>query len=198
MKKVTIIGAGVIGLCSAYYLQKEGYEITVIDRADITEGCSFGNMGYMSPSHFEPLASPGIIAQGLKWMLNASSPFYIKPRLSMDLIKWGYHFWKKSNAKTVSLNAPHLLALLLLSRQLINELRNDTGDSFEMKEKGCLMMCKQQKSLDHEFHMADEAEKMGLHVERLNAQQVQELEPGIELNVSGAVLFKNDCHFNLS
>ena len=196
MKKVTIIGAGVIGLCSAYYLQKEGYEITVLDRADITDGCSFGNMGYMSPSHFEPLASPGIIAQGLKWMLNSSSPFYIKPRFSMDLIKWGYHFWKKSNAKTVSLNSPHLLALLLLSRQLIYELRNDTGDSFEMKEKGCLMMCKQQKSLDHEFHMADEAEKLGLHVERLNAQQVQELEPGIELNVSGAVLFKDDCHFN--
>ena len=64
--KVIIIGGGIIGLCSAYYLQKEGYEVTVIERGDITDGCSFGNMGYMSPSQFVPLASPGIIAEGFK------------------------------------------------------------------------------------------------------------------------------------
>ena len=66
---ITVIGAGVIGLCSAYYLQKEGYEVTVIDRGNITDGCSFGNMGYMSPSHFIPLASPGIISEGIRHML---------------------------------------------------------------------------------------------------------------------------------
>ena len=83
--KVSIIGAGIIGLSCAYYLRKEGHEVTVIDSGDITTGCSFGNMGYVSPSHFTPLATPGIVAQGIKWMLNASSPFYIKPRLNMDL-----------------------------------------------------------------------------------------------------------------
>ncbi|MGB5006828.1 MAG: FAD-dependent oxidoreductase, partial [Ferruginibacter sp.] len=92
--KVTIIGGGVIGLCSAYYLQQEGHEITVIDRGDITDGCSFGNMGYISPSHFIPLASPGIISEGFKHMLSSSSPFYIKPRLNWQLMQWGYHFWK--------------------------------------------------------------------------------------------------------
>ena len=76
--KVTIVGGGVIGLCSAYYLQKAGHEVTVIDRGDITDGCSFGNMGYISPSHFIPLATPGIVSQGLKWMMSSSSPFYIK------------------------------------------------------------------------------------------------------------------------
>ncbi|RZM11692.1 MAG: FAD-dependent oxidoreductase [Pedobacter sp.] len=67
--QATIIGAGIIGLCSAYYLQKEGVEVTVIERGDISDGCSFGNMGYMSPSHFMPLASPGIIAEGFKHIL---------------------------------------------------------------------------------------------------------------------------------
>ena len=194
--KVVIIGGGVIGLCSAYYLQKDGHDITVIDRGDISDGCSFGNMGYMSPSHFIPLASPGIIAEGLKHMLSSSSPFYIKPRLNGDLIRWAYHFWKSSNAKTVEKNAPHLNNILQLSRHLINDMRNDIGDSFELEEKGCFMLCKHQKTLEHEFHTADDAEKFGLKVERLNASQVQQMEPDVEMNIAGAVLFKDDCHFH--
>jgi D-amino-acid dehydrogenase len=193
---ITIIGGGVIGLCSAYYLQQEGYEITVIDRGDITDGCSFGNMGYISPSHFIPLASPGIIAEGFKHMLSSSSPFYIKPRLNGQLIKWGYHFWKNSNATTVQKNSPHLNNLLQLSRHLINDMRDAIGDVFDMEEKGCLMMCKQQKTLDHEFHLADEAEKFGLTVDRLQKDAVQQLEPDVEMDIAGAVLFKDDCHFN--
>ncbi len=196
MKNITIIGGGIIGLSCAYYLQKEGYQVTIIDRGNITDSCSFGNMGYVSPSHFVPLASPGIISQGLKWMLSSTSPFYIKPRLNLDLMQWGYHFWKSSTAEMVQKNGPHINDILQMSRRLINEMRTDIGDTFEMEEKGCLMMCRQQKTLDHEFHLADEAEKFGLKVERLNKDQVQQLEPTVELNVAGAVLFKDDCHLN--
>ncbi len=194
--QITIIGGGVIGLSSAFYLQQQGYAVTVIERGDITDGCSFGNMGYISPSHFVPLASPGIIAEGLKHMLSSSSPFYVKPRLNWELLQWGYHFWKSSNAKTVEKNAPHLNAILQLSRHLINDMRDTIGDTFNMEEKGCMMMCKGQKTLEHEFHLADDAEKLGLKVERLNAAQVQALEPDVELNIAGAVLFKDDCHFD--
>ena len=196
MEKITIIGGGVIGLATAYFLQKEGYDITVIERNDITDGCSFGNMGYISPSHFVPLASPGIIAEGFKHMLSSSSPFYVKPRLNWALVQWGYHFWKSSNAKTVAKHAPHLNNILQMSRHLVDGLRDDIGDTFNMETKGCLMMCKQQKTLDHEFHLADDAEKLGLKVDRLNAQQVQALEPDVALAVAGAVLFKDDCHFD--
>ncbi|MGG9963205.1 NAD(P)/FAD-dependent oxidoreductase [Ferruginibacter sp. SUN106] len=196
MSEIVVIGGGVIGLSSAYYLNKAGYNVTVIERGDITDGCSFGNMGYISPSHFVPLASPGIISQGLKWMLSPTSPFYIKPRLNLDLMQWGYHFWKSSNAATVEKNSPHLNNILQLSRKLINDLRNDIGNTFDMEEIGCLMMCKQQKTLDHEFHMADDAEMLGLKVERLVKEDVQKLEPNVEVNVAGAVLFKDDCHFN--
>lgn len=196
MSEVTVIGGGVIGLSAAYYLNKAGYEVTVIERGDITDGCSFGNMGYISPSHFVPLASPGIISQGLKWMLSASSPFYIKPRINLDLMQWGYHFWKSSTAAKVEKNSPHLNDILQYSRKLVDELRNDIGDTFSMQTIGCLMMCKQQKTLDHEFHLADEAEMFGLKVDRLVKDQVQALEPDVEIDVAGAVLFKDDCHFN--
>ncbi len=196
MAHTIVVGGGIIGLCSAYYLQKEGHQVTVIERGDINDGCSFGNMGYMSPSHFVPLASPGIIAEGFKYMLSSSSPFYIKPRLDIELIRWAWHFLKNSTATHVKRSAPHLNNILGLSRQLVNDMRITIGDNFDMEEKGCFMLCKEQKTLSHEYHLADEAEKLGLKVERLNAAQVQSLEPDVEIDVAGAVLFKDDCHFD--
>ena len=196
MAHTVIIGGGIIGLCSAYYLQKAGEKVTVIERGDITDGCSFGNMGYMSPSHFVPLASPGIISEGFKYMLSSSSPFYIKPRLDVDFIKWAWHFYRSSTVENVRKSAPHLNNILQLSRQLINDMRDELGDNFDMEAKGCFMMCKGKAALEHEYHLADDAEKLGLIVERLNAAEVQALEPDVELNVAGAVLFKDDCHFN--
>lgn len=196
MAHTIIVGGGIIGLCSAYYLQKEGHTVTIIERGDITDGCSFGNMGYMSPSHFVPLASPGIISEGIKYMLSSSSPFYIKPRLNLELIQWAWHFYKNSTAAHVKRAAPHLNNILQLSRNLINDMRTEIGDSFDMEAKGCFMMCKQQKTLDHEFHLADDAEKLGLVVQRMNAAQVQALETDVEIDVAGAVLFKDDCHFD--
>jgi len=79
-ENIVVIGGGIIGLSSAYFLQKEGYQVTVIDKSDITSGASFVNAGYITPSHIIPLASPGKIAQGIKWMFNSASPFYMKPR----------------------------------------------------------------------------------------------------------------------
>src|SRR5687767_10447228 len=105
---ITIIGGGVIGLCSAYYLKNQGHKVTVIERNDLTDGCSFGNMGYISPSHFVPLATPGMISQGLKWMMSSSSPFYIQPRLDADLLRWGAAFWRSATARRMNESIPHL------------------------------------------------------------------------------------------
>ena len=194
--QVTIIGGGVIGLCSAYYLNKEGYQVTVIDRNNITGGCSFGNMGYISPSHFIPLASPGIIAQGVKWMMSSSSPFYIKPRLNLDLISWGMTFWRKSTAKNVEQNAPHLNNLLQLSRHLMNDFKNELPDSFDMTEKGCWLLYKSEKTGDHEKHLTEQARGFGLKSIICDAKEVQAKEPDVEVNVSGGVLYLDDCHLN--
>jgi D-amino-acid dehydrogenase len=194
--KVTVIGAGVIGLCCAYYLQKEGFEVTVVERNDLTDGCSFGNMGYVSPSHFIPLATPGIISQGAKWMMSASSPFYIKPRFNIDLIKWGMQFWKKANAQHVEASAPHLNNLLQLSRALTIDLKNDLAEPFEFLEKGVWMLYKSAKTGEHEKHLAGQANRYGLKTIICNAQQVQDYEKEVEVNVAGGVLYIDDCHLN--
>ena len=74
--KVHIIGGGVIGICTAWYLDEAGFEVVVIDKTDLSDGCSHGNAGLIVPSHFVPLASPGVISKGIKWMFDSKSPFF--------------------------------------------------------------------------------------------------------------------------
>ena len=98
-KKIVIIGGGIIGLSTAYYLQKDGHKVTVIDKSDFSSGASYVNAGYITPSHIIPLSAPGMITKGIKWMFNSSSPFYVKPRLDKDFLEWSWLF-KKSATKT--------------------------------------------------------------------------------------------------
>lgn len=195
-KSAIIIGGGINGLCAAYFLQKQHFDITIIDSGDITNNCSFGNMGYITPSHYVPLASPGIVAEGLSYMLSSSSPFYIKPRLNRHFLRWAYLFYRNSNQENVDKNAPHLVNLLNLSRRLMNEIRADIGNSFEMEEKGCLMMCHSQAAFEKEKKVAAAANQYGLHTEILNRDAVKKYEPDVETDVTGAVLFTDDAHIH--
>src|SRR5438128_8239863 len=119
IKNVVIIGGGVIGLCTAYYAARKGHGVTVLDRnPEQYEGCSFGNAGMVVPSHFVPLAAPGMVALGLKWMWNPESPFYIKPTLNPSVLSWGYKFWRASTPERVERAAPLLRDLSFASRAL--------------------------------------------------------------------------------
>lgn len=194
--RVIIIGGGVIGLSSAYYLSKAGYEVTILDKGKSTNNCSFGNAGYISPSHFIPLASPGIVAQGMKWMMSDTSPFYIKPRLSASLIKWGLKFWSKANQKTVDQNAPHLSNLLQLSRQLMIDMDNDLNGGFALEQKGCFMLYKTKETAHHEAEMAKEAKAFGIDAPIMSKGDIQALEPDVTLDILGGVYFPIDCHLH--
>jgi D-amino-acid dehydrogenase len=196
MSKVIVAGGGIIGMCAAYYLKKEGHDVVVIERGDLKSGTSFGNAGYISPSHFIPLASPGIIAKGMKWMMSSTSPFYIKPRLNMDLIKWGLTFWKRSGQSTMERNIPHMNAILQLSRELTSEIKNDLGNNFRMEEKGCLMLYKSELTEKHEIELAKEAAELNIETQIFNAKEIQQMEPDVEVNVRGGILYPIDCHLH--
>lgn len=193
MKRVSIVGGGIIGLCSAYYLAKEGYGVTVFDQSAMDDGCSYGNAGMIVPSHIIPLAQPGMIAQGMKWMFDSQSPFYIKPRLNSDLIKWGLQFYKHANAKHVEKAMPALRDLSLLSKELYQDIAKE-NDSFFYEEKGLLMLYKTEKMADEMFHEAKEAERLGLEVDYLTRAEVSRLEKGTKTDVLGGIHYKSDAH----
>jgi D-amino-acid dehydrogenase len=197
-KRLLIIGGGVIGLCAAYYSSLNGHRVTVVERGDEEhDGCSFGNAGMIVPSHFVPLAAPGMVALGLKWMWNPESPFYIKPRIDADLFKWGWNFWRASNAECVRRAAPVLRDLHLASRSCFEEFLK-TGAEFGLVQKGLVMLCKSAHTLDEEGQMAEKARELGVPAEVLDRQATAKLDPAVEMDVAGSVYFPRDCHLSPS
>ena len=194
MAKVIIIGGGVIGLSSAYYLKKSGWDVTVIDQSDFLNNCSYGNAGYVCPSHFVPLASPGIIQQGLRWMLNPKSPFYIQPRLSWPLIDWSLKFAKSATAKHVADSAIPLRDAALISQRCYEELAKAPGFDFAYEHKGLFEYFNTKEKAAHGHELVEKAVSLGLDTVYMNADEVQALEPQTKLNIQGAVLFKCDSH----
>ena len=194
MANIIIIGGGIIGLSSAYYLLQQGHQITIIDRTDMLDGCSYGNAGYVSPSHFVPLASPGIVMQGFKWMTNSKSPFYVQPRLSKSLINWGMKFIKSATKANVDASAIPLRDINLLSKQLYEDLCNVPGFSFYYANKGMLDFFKTDENAHHAEEMVAASKKLGLDATLLNKQEVEQIEPTLNIDIKGAVYFKDDSH----
>ena len=142
MSNIGIIGGGIIGLSSAYYLNKAGHKVTIIEQGDLKDGCSFGNAGMIVPSHFIPFATPGMISKGMRWMFSCTSPFYVRPRLNVDLIKWGYQFYKHSTKEHVERSIPALKAISQLSKTLYQQLAKELPFDFGYYERGLLMLYK--------------------------------------------------------
>jgi D-amino-acid dehydrogenase len=194
--KVGIIGGGIIGLSSAYYLTKAGHQVTIIDQSDLTTGCSFGNAGMIVPSHIIPLAAPGMISKGIRWMFNSTSPFYVKPRLSGDLIKWGYHFYRSATKEHVATSAPALRDLSLFSKAMYQQLAKDLPFDFGYHERGLLMLYKTKETEHEEAEMAKLANQHGLEAHVLSAADVQKLEPDVKVDVRGGIYFPGDAHIS--
>lgn len=194
MKNVVIIGGGIMGLSSAYYLHQAGHKVTVLDKGDFLDNCSYGNAGYVCPSHFIPLATPGIVRQGLKWMLNSKSPFYVQPSLSGSLIDWGLKFVKSANKKHVADSAVPLRNIAIFSQQEYKSWTSIPGFDMAYEHKGLLEVFQTQAMADHAHHTVEKAKALGLDTELLNYEELQRLEPQTKINGLGAILFKCDAH----
>ncbi|GLU44988.1 D-amino-acid dehydrogenase [Muricauda sp. NBRC 101325] len=194
-KSVIVVGGGIVGLSTAYFLQKAGHEVTVFDKGDITAGASFVNAGYLTPSHIISLASPGMITQGLKYMFNSASPFYMKPRLDPEFIQWAWYFKKSSTKEKVDLAMPLIRDINLLSRSLYEDIQKsgDLGD-FEIGDRGLLMMYQTDAARDHEMEVIEKAAPLGLEGRILSLDELKKLEPNVELNAKGAILWECDRH----
>jgi len=191
--QVVIVGGGVIGLATAYYALRAGLGVTVLEReSEVGDNCSLGNAGMVVPSHFVPLAAPGMMAKGLRWMLDPESPFYVRPRLSMELARWGWIFYRKSTPSHVGASRELLRDLNLESRRLFSELAED--NDFGWAPRGLLMLCHSEKGLEAEAETAGEAEELGVQADVLDPADAKALDPDITMDVEGAVYYRQDCH----
>lgn len=193
--QVTIVGGGIIGLSSAFYLQKSGWNVTVIDKGDFTNNCSYGNCGYICPSHFIPLATPGIVKQGLKWMWNSKSPFYVQPRPDRNLISWGWKFIRSATARHVESSGIPLRDIAILSKKEYESWLAIPGFDFAYEQKGLLEIFQTDAGAAHAAHTVERAHQLGLtDTLLLDRDALQALEPHTQINGKGAILFQCDAH----
>lgn len=194
---MVVIGAGVIGLASAWYLRKRGLEVTIVDRGkERRDGCSFGNAGMLVPSHVVPLAAPGMVQLGLRMMAQPRSPFYIKPRPSLELLSWMWRFQSACNQSHVDRSAPLLRDLHFRSRALYEALDDELPQGLSLVKRGLLMLCKTQKFLDEEAEAARYSESIGVPAKVLDREATAALDPDIEMDVVGSVFHEQDCHLS--
>ncbi len=196
-ERVVVVGRGIIGLSCAYFLSEAGFEVEVLDQAsESKEGCSFGNAGMIVPSHFVPLAAPGVVRLGMRMMLNPRSPFWIRPRLNANMMKWIYWFMRSANSKHVAECESTLRDFSLMSRTIYLDWADQFQDAFHLKQEGLFMLCKQQATLDEEAHLAQRAREIGLHAKTYDQAGLAKVDPGITMDVAGGVHFEDDCHLD--
>jgi D-amino-acid dehydrogenase len=192
--EAVIIGGGVIGVCSAYYLAQKGVHVLLIEKGEIASGCSYGNGGLIVPSHATPLASPGALGNGLRWLLDSESPFYIKPRLDLDLIKWLIRFALSSGKEQMLRALPAMRDLLLASRTLYDEL-SQTAD-FGFEGNGSLQVFLTEQGFRGGLAEAHLLERFDIPIKVMDGSQVYNLEPALRPNLVGGVYYPRDAHLD--
>jgi len=196
MSKIIIVGGGVVGLFTAWYLSKKGAEVTVFDRGDLTDGCSFGNAGLIVPSHVIPMASPGMLRKGMKNMFNPKSPVAVRMSPDPDLIRWYLRFAGASTVRHVNESVPLLKELSMFSKNLYAELKDSGELDFPIWHKGLLLLYKAQQVGDELSEEAEIARHSGLEVSALTAAEVHKLESDAKPDVSGGFHYHSDDHLN--
>jgi D-amino-acid dehydrogenase len=194
-KRVVVIGGGIVGLCVARAARARGHEVIVVERErDGGDSCSLGNAGLITPSHFVPLAEPGKIAKALTSFLDSRSPFYLRPRLDLGLIRWGLLFLRSSLPTRAAAGAPLLRDLLMESRTLHVTLAEELENAQQLEQRGLLMLCRTQAGLDEEAHVAERARALGMPAELCTPARAAELDPGASMSVVGALHYPLDSH----
>jgi D-amino-acid dehydrogenase len=193
--RVVVVGGGVIGAACAHFLARDGWRVTVVDRAGFGSACSHANCGYVCPSHVLPLAAPGAVEGAVRALLSPGSPFTIKPRLDLALWTWLYRFARRCNARDMLAAGRAIAALLNSSRQLYDQLMQEEGFDCEWQTKGLLFVLRSRQGMKHYAHTAAlQRDTFGVPVERYDGDAVTALEPALKPGLGGGFLYRGDAH----
>jgi D-amino-acid dehydrogenase len=193
---VVILGSGVIGVASAYYLAKAGHAVTVVDRqAAPALETSFGNAGEVSPGYSAPWAGPGVPIKAIKWMLMQHSPLVIWPMLDPAMWRWGAMMLANCTARAYALNKSRMVPIAEYSRDCLKALRKDTGITYDNRAQGTLQLFRTQAQLDSIGGDVEVLKQYGVPFKVLDKAGFCEVEPALKLTQEkfvGALLLPND------
>ncbi len=192
--KVIVLGAGVIGVASAWYLASDGHEVTVVDRqAEPGQETSFANGGQISASHAEPWARPSMLPKVLKWLGREDAPLRFRPRADPAQWRWGLGFLRECMPGRFERNTRALAGLATFSRECLRSLRNRTGIHYDELARGILHFCTDERDFEALSHHAEAMKALGIAREVKSPQQCLEIEPALrDVKVAGGIYTPED------
>jgi D-amino-acid dehydrogenase len=194
-KRVVVVGGGVIGACSAYYLAKAGFAVTVLDRGRFGAGCSHANCGYVCPSHVLPLATPGAVWATLKTLFSRNSPLKVRPWTVLKNLGWFWGFARRCNNRDMMTAGRAIQSLLNSSRSLFEVLFVAERIECEWEKKGLLFVFLTPKHFEHYAH-TDELlrREFAMPARRFDTAELAALEPALKPGMAGGYLYESDAH----
>ncbi len=180
--KILVLGSGVIGTTAAYYLAKEGHEVTVIDRQPASAlETSYANAGEVSPGYSAPWAGPGVPLKAIQWMLMQHSPLVIWPMLDPAMWRWGLSMLRNCTEARYAVNKGRMVRLAEYSRDCLIQLRADTGIQYDERSQGTLQLFRTQKQLDGTGKDIDILRQYKVPYELLDRDGYIKVEPALAL-----------------
>ena len=194
--KVVVLGAGIIGTTSAYFLAKQGHEVTVIDRQDsVSMETSHANAGCLSYGFTSPWASPGLPFSVLKWILTGRSPLIINPNMSVETIKFLYRMYKNCNSRSYEINKSRMLRVANYSQKALLEIETDFDLYYEQKKQGSLQLFWDSKEIEKMQKDIAILDKFNINSQLLSAEECVKIEPGLQYvknKLAGGIQFMDD------
>lgn len=194
--RVLVLGSGVIGVTSAWYLARAGFEVTVVDR-EVGPGLStsFANAGQISPGYASPWAAPGVPLKALKWLVSRYPPLVIRPRLDPRQYRWLVQFLRNCTAARYAVNKARMVRLARYSRDCLDELRDELGLDFEDRRLGTVQLFRTQAQLDAAGQDIEVLREFGVPFELLDRPGIAKVEPalaGVVDRFAGALRLPKD------
>ncbi|TBV06491.1 D-amino acid dehydrogenase [Phytopseudomonas dryadis] len=194
--RVLVLGSGVIGTASAYYLARQGFEVVVVDRQDGPAlETSFANAGQVSPGYASPWAAPGVPLKAIKWLLQKHAPLAIKVTGDIDQYLWMAQMLRNCTASRYAVNKERMVRLSEYSRDCLDELRAQTGIGYEARQLGTTQLFRTQAQLDNAAKDIAVLEQSGVPYELLDRAGIAKVEPALASvtdKLSGALRLPND------
>jgi D-amino-acid dehydrogenase len=194
--EILIIGGGVIGVCSAYYLLQKGFSVTLLEKDQINAGSTYGNAGLIIPSDSLPVPAPGALTQGLRWLLDSASPFYIKPTLDPDVLRWLWGFQGACREGAWRRAAPLLTQLSVDSVPLFEEIIQQEGIDCHYQREGLLLLYEKEPSLRAGMELLEKLSQYQIQGEVLRGEHLQQQFHPTRSEIAGGIYFEPDAHLD--